>query len=125
MARGRSFTPSASNSARTLRPGNDARAGLLLGIENYSRHLDGRSRASRPTRSSAISRADYLLIIDESHISVPQVGAMFKGDRSRKDKLVEYGFRLPCARDNRPLTFDEFEEPDGPDDLRERHAREV
>jgi len=52
---------------------------------------------------------DYLLIIDESHISVPQVGAMFKGDRSRKDKLIEYGFRLPCARDNRPLTFEEFE----------------
>ena len=52
---------------------------------------------------------DYLLVIDESHISVPQVGAMYKGDRSRKDKLVEYGFRLPCARDNRPLMFDEFE----------------
>jgi excinuclease ABC subunit B len=83
--------------------------GFCSGIENYSRHLDGRSPGEPPYTLMNYFADDYLLIIDESHISVPQVGAMFKGDRSRKDKLVEYGFRLPCARDNRPLTFEEFE----------------
>ena len=83
--------------------------GFCSGIENYSRHLDGRMPGTPPFTLLDYFPKDYLLIIDESHISVPQVGAMFKGDRSRKDKLVEYGFRLPCARDNRPLTFEEFE----------------
>ncbi|MBX3176650.1 MAG: excinuclease ABC subunit UvrB [Candidatus Hydrogenedentes bacterium] len=84
--------------------------GFCSGIENYSRHLDGRLPGEPPYTLMNYFPDDYLLIIDESHISVPQVGAMFKGDRSRKDKLIEYGFRLPCARDNRPLTFEEFED---------------
>ena len=84
--------------------------GYCSGIENYSRHLDGREPEEPPYTLLDYFPADFLMIIDESHISVPQVGAMFKGDRSRKDKLVEYGFRLPCARDNRPLQFDEFED---------------
>ncbi len=84
--------------------------GFCSGIENYSRHLDGRQPGEPPYTLMSYFPDDYLLIIDESHISVPQVGAMFKGDRSRKDKLVDYGFRLPCARDNRPLMFDEFED---------------
>lgn len=84
--------------------------GFCSGIENYSRHLDGRQPGEPPYTLMNYFPDDYLLIIDESHISVPQVGAMFKGDRSRKDKLIEYGFRLPCARDNRPLTFEEFED---------------
>jgi excinuclease ABC subunit B len=84
--------------------------GFCSGIENYSRHLDGRLPGEPPYTLMSYFPDDYLLIIDESHISVPQVGAMFKGDRSRKDKLVDYGFRLPCARDNRPLMFDEFED---------------
>lgn len=83
--------------------------GFCSGIENYSRHMDGRAPGQPPYTLMNYFPDDYLLVIDESHISVPQVGAMFKGDRSRKDKLIEYGFRLPCARDNRPLTFDEFE----------------
>jgi len=84
--------------------------GYCSGIENYSRHLDRRQPGEAPYTLLSYFPPEYLLIIDESHMSVPQVGAMFKGDRSRKDKLVEYGFRLPCARDNRPLTFEEFEE---------------
>lgn len=84
--------------------------GFCSGIENYSRHLDGREPGEPPYTLMSYFPDDYLLIIDESHISVPQVGAMFKGDRSRKDKLIDYGFRLPCARDNRPLMFDEFED---------------
>ena len=84
--------------------------GFCSGIENYSRHLDGRKPGEPPFTLINYFPDDFLLVIDESHITVPQIGAMFKGDRSRKDKLVEYGFRLPCARDNRPLTFEEFEE---------------
>ncbi len=84
--------------------------GFCSGIENYSRHLEGRPTGEPPYTLMNYFPDDYLLIIDESHISVPQVGAMYKGDRSRKDKLVEYGFRLPCARDNRPLKFPEFED---------------
>ncbi|HEX73383.1 MAG TPA: excinuclease ABC subunit UvrB, partial [Candidatus Hydrogenedentes bacterium] len=84
--------------------------GYCAGIENYSRHLDGRRPGQPPYTLLSYFPDDFLLVVDESHISIPQVGAMFRGDRSRKDKLVEYGFRLPCARDNRPLTFDEFEE---------------
>lgn len=83
--------------------------GFCSGIENYSRHLDGRLPGEPPYTLMSFFPDDYLMVIDESHIAVPQVGAMFKGDRSRKDKLVEYGFRLPCARDNRPLTFEEWE----------------
>jgi len=83
--------------------------GYCSGIENYSRHLDGREPGTAPYTLMDYFPDDYLLIVDESHMSIPQVGAMFKGDRSRKDKLIEYGFRLPCARDNRPLTFGEFE----------------
>lgn len=83
--------------------------GYCSGIENYSRHLDGRMPGEAPYTLMNYFPDDYLLIIDESHMSVPQVGAMYKGDRSRKEKLIEYGFRLPCALDNRPLKFDEFE----------------
>lgn len=83
--------------------------GYCSGIENYSRHLDGRKPGEPPHTLLTYFPKDFLLVVDESHMSIPQVGAMFRGDRSRKDKLVEYGFRLPCARDNRPLTFDEFE----------------
>ncbi len=83
--------------------------GYCNGIENYSRHLDGRRPGEPPHTLLSYFPEDFLLVVDESHMSIPQVGAMYRGDRSRKDKLVEYGFRLPCARDNRPLTFDEFE----------------
>jgi excinuclease ABC subunit B len=84
--------------------------GFCSGIENYSRHLDGRLPGEPPYTLLSFFPDDFLMVIDESHITVPQVGAMFKGDRSRKDKLVEYGFRLPCARDNRPIMFEEFEQ---------------
>jgi excinuclease ABC subunit B len=82
--------------------------GYCSGIENYSRHLDGRMPGEPPYTLLSYFPDDFLLVIDECHIAVPQVMGMFRGDRSRKDKLIEYGFRLPCARDNRPLTFDEF-----------------
>ncbi|HUW61699.1 MAG TPA: excinuclease ABC subunit UvrB [Candidatus Bathyarchaeia archaeon] len=84
--------------------------GYCSGIENYSRHLDGRAPGEPPFTLLDYFPEDKLIVIDESHMSVPQIGAMFRGDRSRKDKLVEYGFRLPSARDNRPLTFEEFEQ---------------
>ena len=87
--------------------------GYCSGIENYSRHLDGRMPGEPPDTLLTYFPPDFLMVIDESHVSVPQIGAMYKGDRSRKDKLVEYGFRLPCARDNRPLTFEEFAEKVG------------
>jgi excinuclease ABC subunit B len=83
--------------------------GYCAGIENYSRYFDGRSPGSRPFCLLDYFPDDYLLIVDESHVSVPQIRAMFAGDRSRKQTLVEYGFRLPSALDNRPLKFDEFE----------------
>ncbi|WP_162045874.1 excinuclease ABC subunit UvrB [Vibrio taketomensis] len=83
--------------------------GFCSGIENYSRYLSGRSEGEPPPTLFDYLPADGLLIIDESHVTVPQIGAMFKGDRSRKETLVEYGFRLPSALDNRPLKFDEFE----------------
>ena len=82
--------------------------GYCSGIENYSRHLDGRREGEPPACLLDYFPADFILFVDESHISIPQVGAMFKGDRSRKSTLVEYGFRLPSALDNRPLNFDEF-----------------
>jgi excinuclease ABC subunit B len=83
--------------------------GYCSGIENYSRHLDGRMPGEPPFTLLSYFPEDALIVIDESHMSIPQIGGMFRGDRSRKDKLVEYGFRLPSARDNRPLTFEEFE----------------
>ncbi len=83
--------------------------GFCSGIENYSRYLSGRSEGEPPPTLFDYLPSDGLLIIDESHVTVPQIGAMFKGDRSRKETLVEYGFRLPSALDNRPLKFEEFE----------------
>lgn len=83
--------------------------GYCSGIENYSRYLSGRAPGEPPPTLFDYLPGDGLLIVDESHVTVPQIGAMFKGDRSRKETLVEYGFRLPSALDNRPLKFDEFE----------------
>ena len=82
--------------------------GYCPGVENYSRHLDGRKEGEPPHTLIDYFPKDFILFADESHISIPQVGAMFKGDRSRKQTLVDYGFRLPSALDNRPLNFDEF-----------------
>ncbi|ANW25172.1 excinuclease ABC subunit B [Vibrio coralliilyticus] len=83
--------------------------GFCSGIENYSRYLSGRSEGEPPPTLFDYLPHDGLLVIDESHVTVPQIGAMFKGDRSRKETLVEFGFRLPSALDNRPLKFEEFE----------------
>ncbi len=83
--------------------------GYCSGIENYSRYLDGRLPGTRPFCLLDFFPEDYLMIVDESHVMIPQVGAMYGGDRSRKENLVEYGFRLPAAMDNRPLKFEEFE----------------
>ncbi|HDY7457919.1 TPA: excinuclease ABC subunit UvrB [Vibrio vulnificus] len=83
--------------------------GFCSGIENYSRYLSGRAEGEPPPTLFDYLPHDGLLIIDESHVTVPQIGAMYKGDRSRKETLVEYGFRLPSALDNRPLKFEEFE----------------
>ncbi len=82
--------------------------GYCNGIENYSRHIDGRAEGEPPATLLDYFPEDFLLFVDESHMSIPQVGAMFKGDRSRKNTLVDYGFRLPSALDNRPLNFEEF-----------------
>ncbi len=82
--------------------------GTCAGIENYSRHLTGRQPGERPSCLIDYFPDDYLVIVDESHVSLPQIGGMFNGDRARKTTLVEYGFRLPSALDNRPLHFDEF-----------------
>ena len=84
--------------------------GYCSGIENYSRYFDGREPGSRPFCLLDYFPKDYLMVIDESHVTVPQIRAMFGGDAARKQNLVEYGFRLPSAKDNRPLKFDEFEE---------------
>lgn len=84
--------------------------GHCAGIENYSRYFDGRAAGTRPYCLLDFFPEDFLIVIDESHVSVPQIRAMYGGDRSRKESLVEYGFRLPAALDNRPLTFDEFHE---------------
>jgi excinuclease ABC subunit B len=83
--------------------------GYCSGIENYSRYFDGRDSGSRPFCLLDFFPDDFLMVIDESHVSIPQIRAMFGGDRSRKQTLVEYGFRLPSAMDNRPLKFEEFE----------------
>ncbi len=88
--------------------------GYCPGIENYSRYFDGRAEGSRPFCLLDYFPDDYLMVIDESHVTLPQVHAMFGGDRARKNNLVEYGFRLPAARDNRPLRFEEFENLMGP-----------
>ena len=84
--------------------------GHCSGIENYSRYFDGRPAGTRPYCLLDFFPKDYLMVIDESHVSVPQIQAMYGGDRARKENLVEYGFRLPAAKDNRPLTFPEFME---------------
>ena len=84
--------------------------GFVQGIENYSRHLSQRKPGEPPPTLIDYFPKDFLLVMDESHQTVPQVGAMYRGDRSRKETLVEYGFRLPSALDNRPLKFEEFEQ---------------
>ncbi len=83
--------------------------GYCAGIENYSRHMDGRNPGSRPYNLFDYFPDDFLLVIDESHVTIPQLRAMYNGDRKRKETLVEYGFRLPSALDNRPMKFEEFE----------------
>ena len=83
--------------------------GMCPGIENYSRHIDGRKEGQRPYTLIDYFPKDFLMIVDESHVMLPQVRGMYNGDRSRKETLVEYGFRLPSALDNRPLRFEEFE----------------
>src|SRR5699024_2929336 len=80
------------------------------GIENYSRHIDGREPGSAPNCLLDYFPEDFLLVVDESHVTVPQIGGMYEGDMSRKRTLVEHGFRLPSAMDNRPLKFEEFRE---------------
>jgi excinuclease ABC subunit B len=83
--------------------------GYCSGIENYSRHLSGRKAGEPPPTLFEYIPANTLLVVDESHVTIPQLGGMYRGDRSRKENLVEYGFRLPSALDNRPLRFDEYE----------------
>ena len=87
--------------------------GYCSGIENYSRYLDGRQPGTRPFCLLDYFPEDFLMVVDESHVTLPQVRAMYGGDRSRKENLVEYGFRLPAAMDNRPLMFSEFEQLQG------------
>ncbi len=87
-----------------------AEMGMCQGIENYSRHLDGRRAGEPPSTLLDFFPDDFLMMIDESHVSIPQLRAMYHGDRSRKETLVEYGFRLPSALDNRPLKFEEFQQ---------------
>jgi excinuclease ABC subunit B len=83
--------------------------GFCKGIENYSRHLSGRQAGEPPPTLYDYLPPDAIMFVDESHVTIPQVGGMYKGDRSRKENLVDYGFRLPSALDNRPLKFEEFE----------------
>ena len=82
--------------------------GYCAGIENYSRYLSGRRPGEPPPTLFDYLPADALLVVDESHVTIPQLGGMYRGDRSRKENLVDYGFRLPSALDNRPLKFEEF-----------------
>ena len=91
--------------------------GSCSGIENYSMHIDGRGRGTAPNTLLDYFPEDFLLVIDESHVTVPQIGAMYEGDMSRKRMLVDHGFRLPSAMDNRPLRWEEFLGPDRPDRL--------
>ena len=83
--------------------------GSCAGIENYSRYLSGRNSGEPPPTMFDYLPDDAILVVDESHVTIPQLGAMYRGDRSRKETLVDYGFRLPSALDNRPLRFEEFE----------------
>jgi excinuclease ABC subunit B len=99
--------------------------GTCPGIENYSRHLAGREEGERPACLYDYFPDDFLLIVDESHQSLPQIRGMYNGDRARKTTLVEHGFRLPSALDNRPLRFDEWEGLLDQGGLRERHARRL
>ena len=107
--------------------------GFCKGIENYSRHISGRKEGEAPCTLMDFFPEDYLLLIDESHQTIPQVGAMYNGDRARKEMLVQYGFRLPSAFDNRPLKFAEFEERMGqtifvsatPADYEQEHSDQV
>ncbi len=107
--------------------------GFCKGIENYSRHIAGREEGEPPCTLMDFFPDDYLLFIDESHVTIPQVGAMYNGDRARKDMLVKYGFRLPSAYDNRPLKFEEFEERTGttifvsatPADYEKKHSEQT
>jgi excinuclease ABC subunit B len=85
-----------------------AETGFCSGVENYSRHFDGRAPGERPYTLLDFFPRDFLVVLDESHVAIPQLNGQYAGDRSRKDVLVEHGFRLPSARDNRPLTFPEF-----------------
>ena len=87
-----------------------AETGVCSGVENYSRHFDGRAEGERPFTLIDFFPRDLLVVVDESHVALPQIRGQFAGDRSRKDVLVEHGFRLPSAKDNRPLTFEEFQE---------------
>ena len=96
--------------------------GFCSGIENYSRHLSGRPPGSRPFTLLDFFPQDFLLVVDESHATIPQIGGMYEGDKSRKTVLVDYGFRLPSALDNRPLSFPEFMEMTKQIALRERDA---
>lgn len=84
--------------------------GFCHGVENYSRHLALREEGETPTTLIDFFPKDFLLVVDESHVTLPQVRGMYNGDRQRKQTLVDYGFRLPSARDNRPLKFEEFEQ---------------
>ena len=107
--------------------------GFCKGIENYSRHIAGREEGEPPCTLMDFFPDDYLLFIDESHVTIPQVGAMYNGDRARKDMLVKYGFRLPSAYDNRPLKFEEFEQRTGttifvsatPADYEKKHSEQT
>ena len=96
--------------------------GFCKGIENYSRHLSGRKPGEPPPTLIDYLPPNALMFIDESHVTIPQIGGMYKGDRSRKENLVDYGFRLPSALDNRPLRFDEFEKVMRQTRVRLRHA---
>lgn len=84
--------------------------GYCQGIENYSRYLDGRQPGTPPTTLLDYFPKDFILFLDESHVTLPQIGGMYRGDRARKETLVNFGFRLSSALDNRPLNFDEFKE---------------
>ena len=99
--------------------------GYCPGIENYSRHLDGRKPGEKPYTLIDYFPKDFLLIIDESHVTIPQIRAMYNGDRQRKQVLVEHGFRLPSALDNRPLTLRGVREDVEPGALRLGHAQQV
>ena len=95
-----------------------AEMGFCPGIENYSRHLTGRAPGQPPPTLLDYFPRDFLMFVDESHVTVPQIGGMYRGDRSRKETLVEFGFRLPSALDNRPLNFEECEGLTQPGGLR-------